>query len=62
MASLAALGLVFLKIQVVWASAAMATPKKGGGSLGERFLGYKLARREGAGGDAESGSKHGQAE
>ena len=29
MASLAALGLVFLNMQAVWASAAMATPKKG---------------------------------
>ena len=30
MASLAALGLVFLNMQAVWASAAIATPKKGG--------------------------------
>ena len=30
MASLAGLGLVFLNIQAVWASAAIDTPKKGG--------------------------------
>ena len=39
MASLAALGLGFLKMQAVWASAARATPKKRGASLGERFPG-----------------------
>ena len=54
MASLTALGLVFSNMQAVWASAAVAT-------LGERFPRCKPARREGAGGDAGSGSKHDQA-
>ena len=30
MSSLAALGLLFLNVQAVWASAAISTPKKGG--------------------------------
>ena len=37
MASLVALGLVFLNMQAVWASAAMATPKKGGYRLVSDF-------------------------
>ena len=37
MASLAALGLVFLTMQAVWASAAMTTPKKGGFRLVSDF-------------------------
>ena len=62
MASLAVWGLVFFIAQAVWDSAAMATPIKRAISLGERFPSCKPARREGVGGDAESGIKHGQAE
>ena len=62
MALLAALGIVFLNLQAVWANAAMATPKKGEFPMVSDFRAANQQVEKVPGVMPNQRSEHGQAE